>query len=756
MSFISKLFTQTLPTDGAVAVSLQGLRAPAIDLARFALGIDNVHIDVYLSKNFTQHAEDSIHALLADYCTYKKHKVSTHSRQFLEQFQTSYASMLTAVLYRAKEGKYIDIIQLFQLSVLKYLTTTIQRKTEEFIQKIRSNDLSSDSYKNQQIDIYKLINWANKHQNYLMYQVSNELLAQLRWVENGQVGKLRADLLGVAWSIPEAMLLNPLLGTPEINDADVLLDQYVLLAPADFARLFPILEQLLEEVVKHCNVELIEKYDYPTETLATDELSWKDVPSNVDRLFNHAATLEKLQETPEQTEFLKNRLICQQKAFGLLEKTLQDAQFLLPMLAAYETEPLYQYYAKSLSALDFFKVLSSAAEADYLLLKLENALKIKPLRSSEDKPLTTSELVNARKRLQRAARKVDFGILLNFVKDVVTYHRDMKQLQLTLSLFDRFRVLQKVEDVQLSRSNGMLYEFLEESEYSGDQAQQIRCHVILKADVRGSTTITSELRKRGLNPATHFSLYFFDPIRQLINQFGAEKVFIEGDAVILSWFEFYNTPEQWLATARAAGLAKQMVEVVKAQNQTCADHGLPVLELGIGICYAPEPPAFLYDGEQRIMISPAIGDADRLSSCSWKLRHKYAKKINLLTHVMVFKQATDDAFKGEKGMTTFRYNLNGVELDPAAFDKLQTEIALRSYHIRLPEDDVVTQFFVGQYTDNQGQKHQLVVRQGWVRLWQETEDYYPVTSEVYYEVVVNPKLLNAIKKLIEKQVQTTS
>jgi len=333
----------------------------------------------------------------------------------------------------------------------------------------------------------------------------------------------------------------------------------------------------------------------------------------------------------------------------------------------------------NLECLDFFKVLSNAPDADYLLMKLENALKIKPLRSSEDKPLTISELVNARKRLQRAARKIESELLLNFIKDVITYRRDIKYLQLTAPLFDRFKVLQKAEDIQLSRSNGMLYEFLEESEYSSDKAQQIRCHVILKADVRGSTTITSELRKRGLNPATHFSLYFFDPIRQLINQFGAEKVFIEGDAVILSWFEFHNTPEQWLATARAAGLAKQMIEVVKAQNQTCADHGLPVLELGIGICYAPEPPAFLYDGEQRIMISPAIGDADRLSSCSWKLRHKYANKINLLTHVMVFKQASDDAFKGEKGMTTFRYNLNGVELDPAAFEKLKTEIALRTY-----------------------------------------------------------------------------
>jgi hypothetical protein len=218
----------------------------------------------------------------------------------------------------------------------------------------------------------------------------------------------------------------------------------------------------------------------------------------------------------------------------------------------------------------------------------------------------------------------------------------------------------------------------------------------------------------------------------------------------LSWFEFHNTPDQWLATARAAGLAKQMIEVVKAQNQTCLDHDLPALELGIGICYAPEPPTFLYDGEQRIMISPAIGDADRLSSCSWKLRHQFAKKANLLTHVMVFKQAAEDAFKGEKGMTTFRYNLNGVELDAAAFEKLQTEIALRAYPVRLPGETQTSQFFVGHYVDCQGEKHQLMIRQGRVQLWQENVESYQSIEEVYYEVVVNPKLLSAIRKLIEK------
>ncbi len=443
---------------------------------------------------------------------------------------------------------------------------------------------------------------------------------------------------------------------------------------------------------------------------------------------------------------LKKQLVLQKKALELLEEKIKEVRLALKILAAYETKHFYYYYDKAFAANALFQILCNEAEADYLLLKLENQLKVKPLRDKDGKPLTIAEFVNARKRLHRASRKIEETLLVRFVKDVVAYRRDLKYFRLTQSLCERINVLQKPEDIQLSRSNGILYEFLEESEYGSDNSQQIRGHVILKADVRGSTTITSELRRRGLNPATHFSLYFFNPIRELINQFGAEKVFIEGDAVILSWFEFYNLPEQWVATARACGLAKNMISVVKSQNQTCIEHNLPPLELGIGICYAPESPAFLYDDDQRIMISPAIGDADRLSSCSWKLRHKYANKPNLLTHVMVFKKTEEE--KGEKGMTTFRYNLNGIELDIAAFKKLQSEIALKVCRIRLPEDTVANRFFIGQFPDTFGEKHIIVVREGFVCIWQDHIEYYPVTNEVYYEVVTNARLLNSVRKMM--------
>jgi len=232
----------------------------------------------------------------------------------------------------------------------------------------------------------------------------------------------------------------------------------------------------------------------------------------------------------------------------------------------------------------------------------------------------------------------------------------------------------------------------------------------------------------------------------LIKSFGAEKVFIEGDAVILSLFEYQDSPDQWLATARACGLAKNMLAVVHKQNEISRANDLPQLELGIGISYSPAAPKFLYDGDQKIMISPAIGRADRLSSCSWKLRRKYSQQSNLLTHVMVFQQPPNDAFKGEKGMTSFRYNLNGIELESAAFKKLQTELALRQFTIRLPNDKYPTRFHKGRYLDIFGESHEVVIRESRVKVWREDSEDYPLTKTLYYEVVTNHTILKAIKK----------
>ena len=144
-------------------------------------------------------------------------------------------------------------------------------------------------------------------------------------------------------------------------------------------------------------------------------------------------------------------------------------------------------------------------------------------------------------------------------------------------------------------------------------------HIIIKADIRDSTTLTRTLFERGLNPASYFSLNFYGPVNKLLPKYNASKVFIEGDAVILALFEREGEPE--LEVARACVLAKEMTSIVSAYNEESQKAGLPTLELGIGISYQDAAPMYLMDGESRIMISKALNESDRLSSCNKGARH---------------------------------------------------------------------------------------------------------------------------------------
>lgn len=723
-----------------------------IDFSKCIKGIDNVHIDVHLSPNFVNLTQRTVNDLVEERTTVKRRftdKPSTTVRNKLEELSTSYASMITTVIHRVKEDKQIELVQLCEVATKKFILTTVQSKVDNLLYELRKAGTKEHQ---KSLALHDRIRWIHGNYNRLLYQVNSEVFAQLQWVETGEAKNLREALLGLSWTIPEEMLFNPLWRTPEIGDSQILMSHYVFLSPdssnpLSFDLLNITVDNLLEEIAQTCGV-VVQTSDYRS----TDQnFCWKDVPENVDKIFNMPETLHHLENARDQNEELKLRLEGQRKANKLLQQGLQQRGLLEYIFAAYEIPRLYEHYAKLLQPSLLYQTLCNKVDIKEVEMKLQSQLKLRPLRRPGDEPLSINELIQTKKQLQRFVKNPDSNRLLCFLKDFVAYCRDLKYYHLMQEVMEEIHLIQGEVDVKLSRSNGLLYEFLEQDEYNSS-SESIRCHVIVKADLRGSTTMTAELCKRGLNPATHFGRNFFNPIRQLLEKFGAEKVFIEGDAVILSIFEYQNAPEQWVATARACGLAKHMLEVVHTQNQVSRTYHLPELELGIGICYCSEAPKFLYDGNQRIMISPAIGDADRLSSCSWKLRRKYSQDRNLLTHVMVFRQPSTDTSHGEKGMTTFRYNLNGIELDIEAFKKLQKEMAFRQFKMTLPGEKYETNFYIGNYPDMLGETHQVVIREARILLWQENSDYYPPTDDFYYEVVVNKTLLTTIKRLLQNSI----
>jgi hypothetical protein len=76
---------------------------------------------------------------------------------------------------------------------------------------------------------------------------------------------------------------------------------------------------------------------------------------------------------------------------------------------------------------------------------------------------------------------------------------------------------------ELSRLNNKLYECVLQEE-AKTREDQVVSHVIIKADVRGSTKMTQDLLSRGLSPASHFSLNLHEPVKKLLDRFGAKKV----------------------------------------------------------------------------------------------------------------------------------------------------------------------------------------------------------------------------------------
>jgi hypothetical protein len=189
-----------------------------------------------------------------------------------------------------------------------------------------------------------------------------------------------------------------------------------------------------------------------------------------------------------------------------------------------------------------------------------------------------------------------------------------------------------------------------------------------------------------------------------------------------------------------------MLQVVSLQNTINRKHGLPNLELGLGISYSDQEPNFLYDEGHRIMISGAINQADRLSSCSSELRSSGFRPGHEGFRVEVVKDSSV-GFSAVRGDDFLSYNVNGIKLEKAAFFKLQKETNLSQ--VRLPEFDTVSGlFFTGSFPDRSGREHWLVLRYAPIREW-DGRSLGPITRDRghFFEVIADEALITRVRKL---------
>jgi class 3 adenylate cyclase len=357
--------------------------------------------------------------------------------------------------------------------------------------------------------------------------------------------------------------------------------------------------------------------------------------------------------------------------------------------------------------------------------------------------------------LARTSTSRQRHLLVRFLSNLARYHRDLENFNMLREAMDSVNLATKPQLINLSRANGTLHEFLLPDEIEREEKPIIN-HVIIKADLRGSTEVTERLKRQRLNPASHFSLHFFAPITETLAEYGAHKVFIEGDAIILAIQEQAETPEGWYGVSRACGLAIRILKIVGQHNVETEQYGLPSLELGIGVAYHDGPPTYLFDGENRIMISPAINLADRLSGCAHRLRRRVTNS-GLPFNLQVWATETPTDPLGGGAETLLRYNVNGIELNAAGFRKLKAEIDLKPFLLKINggSDVEKIRIYTGKFPTVSGQPQRLVIREGRIPVVS-LPDFSPqrFTDRTYYEVCTHPKLYATVDRMISRQGKT--
>ena len=385
----------------------------------------------------------------------------------------------------------------------------------------------------------------------------------------------------------------------------------------------------------------------------------------------------------------------------------------------------------------------------FLIARKERRLiinRIRRLKGFYGKSFSLAPLRKSVKRIKKIRKKKKEEYLIQYLKDFCRYHKDLGNFNLLNEGMERVNLLSEEKIINLSRANRVLYEFLLPHEQVPEE-KPIIDHVIIKADVRGSTDLTHQMEKKGLTPASYFSLNFFEPITNILYEYGANKVFIEGDAVILSIFEHKDTPDQWYSVARACGLAIQMLFIVKRYNIKNQKSRLPKLELGIGITYLNNAPTFLFDEDNRIMLSPAINLADRLAGCAMSAR-KLLADANKPFNLYVFQTAPDKDVAATVDDLSLRYNLNGIELSAAGFEKLSQEIELKAMTCSIPDlqkEEIM--IYTGKFPTVTGKFKRLVIREDQIlKVVPEDLRVIQPTSRKYYEVCTHPKLYQYVQE----------
>ncbi len=714
---------------------------PQLVLENLVTGIDNVRHDVFLSPKFSDAARLHIFKLIAKHGNGEELAAEpaagrpggTPARIWEQRAQgprpfdaADFRRLLTdlhlAALNRAKSENNVCLDLLLRLASLKFQRAELLNQYNLVLERCRSRVKQYEGPR--QSDMARTVEVRERFARFqinkkaILRRAGQDLFFILRDAEKESLAKTRRSLFGETAAAAYDLFINRLLFTEDGQDSYLNAEHYVMLGNYDRdSDRFQTIQDIAAQYLK--TLGIVADLDDP---LVDSVLN---VPENAQEIMGGGSPDESTAKGKAQKALL-----------AAWVDLLAAENVMETVVASYEVVPLLAQYSPPINPQQLKNSLISRSELKRVETLLEEQGKISPdnLHAAVRKVATCKPA----ERTKSAAR---------FFTDFTRYHRDLRRMEAVVSAMDGVNVIASERFRELSAINNTLYEFLLPAEQRPAEEEKVIHHVVLKADIRESTTLTRTLFGRGLNPASYFSLNFYDPINKLLPKYEAKKVFIEGDAIILALFE--REGETGLGVAQTCVLAKEIIEVVTAYNERSRSNGLPSLELGIGISYQDAAPMYLMDGARQIMISKAINESDRLSSCSKGVR-QFLEDRELLFNVFSFKTVEDSETGGEPSEFLLRYNIGGIHINEAAFQKLRNEISLQAYDLEVPMiwSTTTVRVYTGSVPLGQGSFHRIIVRQGRIaHVDPRNFSLKHLTDQPYYEVCVHPRIYEAIESV---------
>lgn len=713
---------------------------PFISLAGLAVGVDNLRHDVVLSPKFVEVARAQISRLIIRHGELDGWLISepaqssqapswirtqiakTRSKFDPGEWKSALIELQVASLNRAKKELNLSIDLLARLAVTKFLRAEMNLQFAQVIERCRVMLKSYDNSRQQRgLEHNERVAAFQVRKKIILRKTGQEVFETLREVEKSTLARTRRSLFGdetgagVFFTYP--LFLNRLLFSEDGRDDYLCAEHYVMLGnwdrdPDRYGRMRELICGFLRSLYgEHVSAETLD--------------SWMNVPENARKLVGTGTP----EDSPEG--------VMQEERLAAWVRLLEDEHVMENVIASYHMVPLLSEYAPRINPQQLKNALVDRTECDRVERLIQEHGKLSP----NNLYAAVAKVASCRggERAKVAAR---------FLGDFFHYHRDLRRLEILGAGLDSVNLIGNERLQRLSRVNGTLYEFLLPSEQSQTDADRVLRHVVLKADVRDSTRLTRTMMEKGLNPASFFSLNFYDPVNKLLQKYGAQKVFLEGDALILAILEREGEPG--LAVSRMSVLAREIIEIVRGYNELMQRSGMPQLELGIGITLQDSAPLYLMDGEHQIMISEALNESDRLSSCNKRARKVMEPQAGPF-HVYAF-QAADIDENGNPEDVTLSFNLSGIRMNEAAFRKLEQEITLEPLKVRLPpslasSDKGEYKLFSATVPVDHDIFRKIVVRESRIPRIDSTDfSVKGWTERRYYEICTDRAIYNALEK----------